>query len=95
MKHDHRTTFPGNETLQNSKDKITVEQRNDILGLRALLFAEMRALTPKATKEQVEIAKVKSDLAQTIINSVKVETSYLQAKKASKSGFIPVLSEEE
>jgi hypothetical protein len=78
---DQRNDIPGTD--------LTSTERNDIMGLRALLLNEIRTLNSKATKEQVEIAKVKSDLAQTIINSVKVEVLYLQAKVKSNSGFIP------
>ena len=81
--HDQRENLPGTD--------LTNSNRNDIMGLRALLMGEIRSLDAKATKEQVEIAKVKSDLAQTIINSVKVEVLYLQTKVASQSGFIPTI----
>jgi hypothetical protein len=72
---------------------IVTTDRNDIMGLRGLLMAEMRSLGPKASKEQLEIAKVKSELAQTIINSVKAEALFLQVAKKSNSRFIPIEGE--
>jgi hypothetical protein len=84
MTHDQRTKPPATISLND-------DQRNDISALRGLLFSEIRSLNSKATKHEVEIAKIKSELAQTIINSVKAEVTYLQAKVKSQSGFIPVI----
>lgn len=72
---------------------IISTERNDIMGLRGLLMQEIRSLGSKANKEQLEIARVKSELAQTIINSVKVETLFLQAKIKSGSNFIPAITD--
>jgi hypothetical protein len=80
--HDQRTVMPGTD--------IDLNQRNDITGLRALLMNEIRSLDAKATKEQLEIARVKCELSNTIIDSVKAEALYLQVTKSiSSSGFIP------
>jgi hypothetical protein len=80
--HDQRTVMPGTD--------IDLNQRNDITGLRALLMNEIRSLNEKATKEQLEIARVKCELSNTIIDSVKAEALYLQVTKSiSSSGFIP------
>lgn len=68
------------------------EGRNDVIGLRALLFNQMRTLPARATKEQLETAKVMCELSQTIINSVKAETLFIQANVQAKkagSGFFP------
>lgn len=86
--HDQRTTLPSTEV----SDLNEVSKQNNILGLRALLLNEIRSLGQKATKEQLATAQVKSDLAQTIINSVKVEVLYMQqVKGTSKTGFIPFI----
>ena len=81
---DQRTGLP---------DIDTSTERNDIMGLRNMLFSEIRALDGKVTKERAEVAKIKCDLAQTIINSVKVEIGYRQVQKSignsNLSGFIP------
>ncbi len=84
---DDRTQLP---------DTIRPEEKsNDVVALRALLFAEIRSLSGKVNKEQLEIAKVKSELAQTIINSAKVEVMYLQVcNSKSGSGFIPIEAKE-
>ena len=80
--HDQRTTMPTTE--------IDFTKQNDITGLRALLMDEIRSLDSRATKEQLEVARVKCELSNTIIDSVKAEALYLQvAKVASNSGFIP------
>lgn len=55
--------------------------QNNLIGLRGVLFTELRALPAKATKEQLEVAKMKVELANTIIYSAKIETLYLQARK--------------
>jgi len=95
--HDQRTIVPGSK--DEARDGTEVTQRNDILGLRALLFSEIRSLGAKVSKEQLEVARVKTELAQTIINSVKAEINFRQAQKASGaisvSGFIPIQPEPE
>ena len=67
------------------------QPRNDITALRDILFEELRGLGKGATHQDIERAKAKSDLAQTIINSAKVEVDFLkQANATQGSGFIPV-----
>jgi len=80
--HDQREKLPGTD--------LEVNQRNDITGLRALLMNEIRSLGSKASKEQLEIARVKCELSNTIIDSVKAEALFLQVTKATAgSRFIP------
>lgn len=63
---------------------------NDITGLRDILFEELRSLGKNATPADIERAKAKSDIAQTIINSAKVEIDYMkQADSTKGTGFIP------
>ena len=63
---------------------------NDITGLRDILFEELRSLGKDATSADIERAKAKSDIAQTIINSAKVEIDFMkQADSATGTGFIP------
>lgn len=64
-----------------TRDLTELSNRNDIIGLRALLFSEIRKLNGKVNKEELELAEIKNGLAQTIINSVKVEVLYRQQMK--------------
>jgi len=67
-----------------------MEQQNDITALRSILFEELRSLGTNAKPEDIERAKAKSEIAQTIINSAKVEVDYMkQTGVNSGSGFIP------
>lgn len=62
--------------------------KNDIHELRGELFATLRALRDPANPLDIERAKAISDMAQTIINSAKVEVDY---RKLGETGskFIP------
>lgn len=53
--------------------------------LREELFATLRAL--RAGAINVETAKAVSDVAQTIINSAKVEVDYLRINESGQSAF--------
>lgn len=61
---------------------------NDINELREILFASMRSLKKGASADDIALAKMQSDLAQTIINSVKVEVDFVRATGGQGSGFI-------
>lgn len=64
---------------------------NDITALRDILFEELRSLGKDAKPEDIERAKAKSDIAQTIINSAKVEVDYMkQSNSMTGTEFIPV-----
>jgi len=54
--------------------------------LRTHLFDAMKGL--KDGSMTVEKAKAMSDIAQTIINSAKVEVDYIKATDAKGSGFL-------
>lgn len=73
---------------------IAITERNDIMGLRGLLMTEIRNLGANASKQQMEVAKVKCEISQTIINSIKAETLFLQVAKKAGSRFIPVIDAE-
>jgi hypothetical protein len=59
---------------------------NSIEDLRTHLFDALRGL--KNNTVDVEKAKAMSDVAQTIINSAKVEVEYIKASGAKGSGFL-------
>jgi len=56
--------------------------------LREHLFAALEALNDKANPMEVERARAVSDIAQTIINTAKVEIEYLKINGGGESGFI-------
>ncbi|MDO9402084.1 MAG: hypothetical protein Q7T46_11655 [Polaromonas sp.] len=65
---------------------------NHISTVRQHLLDQMQALrsaiTPEAVKVELERAKGISDLAQTAVNSAKVEVDYLVATEQTESEFI-------
>ena len=67
----------------------TTTHSETIADLRGHLFAALRGLTDKDAPMDIERAKAVSDIAQTIINSVKVEVDHLKIVGGSGSGFIP------
>lgn len=62
---------------------------NTITDLRATLFDTLRALNRADDPMEIERAKAISDVAQTIINSAKVEVDHLRLTGGRGSGFIP------
>jgi hypothetical protein len=60
-----------------------------IADLRTHLFSALRGLTDKENPMDIERAKAVSDVAQTIINSAKVEVEHLKVAGGKGSGFIP------
>lgn len=62
---------------------------SDINELRECLFATLRGLQDKDQPMDIERAKAVSDVAQTIINSVKVEVDHMKITGSHGSGFIP------
>lgn len=64
--------------------------KNKIEDLRNHLFAALEALADEDKPMEIERAKAISDVAQTIINSAKVEVDYMkQIGGRPASGFIP------
>jgi len=64
--------------------------KNKIEDLRNHLFAALEALADEDKPMEIERAKAISDVAQTIINSAKVEVDYMkQVGGRPVSGFIP------
>lgn len=64
--------------------------KNKIDDLRNHLFAALEALADEDKPMEIERAKAISDVAQTIINSAKVEVDYMkQVGGRTVSGFIP------
>ncbi|MDO9052908.1 MAG: hypothetical protein Q7U37_03115 [Gallionella sp.] len=61
-------------------------ETNDITELRALLFDSMRSLKKGASADDIALAKAKSEIAQTIINSAKVEVDYIRASGGDNQG---------
>lgn len=62
---------------------------NTITDLRGHLFDTLRALKDPAKPMDIERAKAVADVAQTIINSAKVEVEHLKIAGGKGSGFIP------
>lgn len=60
-----------------------------IADLRSHLFAALRGLTDKEAPMDIERARAVSDVAQTIINSAKVEVEHMKIAGGKGSGFIP------
>lgn len=65
---------------------------SDIHSLRAHLFAEMAALREGKPGASVERAKAVSEIAQTIINTAKVELEFMRQTDRTTTEFIPVQS---
>lgn len=63
--------------------------QNKIDDLRNHLFATLEALRDEDKPMDLERAKVIAAVAQTIINSAKVECDYVEITGAKGSGFIP------
>jgi hypothetical protein len=70
--------------------------KNRIEDLRNHLFAALESLADKDSPMEIERAKAISDVAQTIINSAKVEVELLRALGGDHpgTGFIPVAAGE-
>lgn len=64
---------------------------NDITSLRATLFQTLRDLGNKDKPMEIDRAKAINEVAQTIINSAKVEVDAMRVIGGSGTGFIPVL----
>lgn len=63
--------------------------KNKISDLRNHLFETLEALKDKDSPMDLERARTISDVAQTIINSAKVEVDFMKQTGAIGSGFIP------
>lgn len=63
--------------------------KNKISDLRNHLFATIEGLLDPEQPMDIERAKAVSAVAQTIINSAKVEVEYLELTGAKGTGFIP------
>ena len=65
--------------------------KNKISDLRDHLFATLEDLRDKESPMDIERAKAISDVAQTIINSAKVEVEFMRMRGegAQGTGFIP------
>lgn len=63
--------------------------KNKLTDLRNHLFATLEALQDEENPMDLDRAKMVSDVAQTLINSAKVEVDYLKVTgSAADSGFI-------
>lgn len=62
---------------------------NDIEGLREHLFDTLKALKDKDKPMDIERAKAIADVAQTIINTAKVEVDYMRVRGGKGTGFVP------
>lgn len=62
---------------------------NDISALRTTLFETLRGLSDKEAPMDIDRAKAINEVAQTIINSAKVEVDALKVIGGTGSGFIP------
>ncbi|MFA6121886.1 MAG: hypothetical protein WCT35_04735 [Sideroxydans sp.] len=68
------------------------QQQNDITQVRNVLFDTLRSLSDKENPMEIERAAAIKDVAQTIINSAKVEVEALKVLGGNGTGFIPVLT---
>lgn len=67
----------------------------DIEALREHLFATLEGLQSKDNPMEIERAKAVAEVAQTIINSAKVEVEHLRVTgQVGGSGFIPLAAPE-
>lgn len=57
--------------------------------LREQLFATLRDLRDPVKPMEIDRAKAISEVAQTIINSAKVEVDFINATGAKGTGFVP------
>lgn len=64
---------------------------NDITAVRTALFETLRGLSNQDNPMDIERAKAVNEVAQTIINSAKVEIDALRVFGGSGTGFIPAL----
>jgi hypothetical protein len=64
--------------------------KNKIEDLRNHLFATLEALQDKDNPMPLDRAKAISEVAQTIINTAKVEVEFLEVAGGKGSGFIPL-----
>lgn len=62
---------------------------NDITELRGHLFGTLAALRDDKSPMDLERARHVADVAQTIINSAKVEVEYLKIVGGQGTGFLP------
>ncbi len=65
-----------------------------IADLRGHLFAALKGLTDKESPMDIDRARAVSDVAQTIINSAKVEVEHMKIAGGKGSGFIPNVAPE-
>jgi hypothetical protein len=63
--------------------------KTGISDLREHLFATLESLRDEEKPMDIARAKAIADVAQTIINSAKVEVDYINATGGTGSGFIP------
>lgn len=63
--------------------------KNKIEDLRNHLFATLEALQDKDEPMDLDRAKAIGEVAQTLINSAKVEVAFLNTVGGAGSGFIP------
>jgi hypothetical protein len=66
---------------------MSIANHGNITELRAELFKALKGLTDKTM--DIDQAKAVADVAQTIINSAKVEVEFLKVIGGQGSGFIP------
>lgn len=69
----------------------TNQPTNDISAVRAALFDTLRGLSNKDEPMDIDRAKAINEVAQTIINSAKVEVDALRVIGGTGTGFIPAL----
>ena len=60
-----------------------------IADVRSELFATLRGLTDKTNPMDIDRARAVAEVAQTIINSAKVEVEHMKIAGGKGTGFIP------
>lgn len=66
--------------------------KHTIDNLRDMLFETLQALKDKENPMEIDRALAMKDVAQVIVNSVKVEVDHMRIAGGAGSGFIPVQS---
>ena len=69
--------------------EIPMQHQNNIVALRDTLFETLRALGNKENPMDIDRAKAINDVAQTIINSAKVEVDAMRMIGITGTDFIP------
>lgn len=83
--------MPANNHQDDTATQPIAQPINGITDVRTVLFDTLRALSSKENPMELDRAKEINEVAQTLINSAKVEIDALRVIGGSGSGFIQAL----